>query len=186
MEEIRTFETNTIIVVSGIPPNSTVTFIKNAFSLFGKIRRVFIPKEKNGATKDHCYIVFMKSAVAQMMIEQYANIEISNFKMSISQFSMPAFRAAEESDGIVFKDDPEITTEPKGDVFESPYHDFTSCYFQRPDRADPIDSKEPDFLSITRMIEMKRIIQFYNHGFSNDLNQKAIPEHLLAKFTPAE
>ena len=174
-----------IVVVNGLFKNTSPNFISNAYSMFGKIKHVFIPKLPDGSTKSYCYVIFHQKSIAQTIIKKYPTFEISDLTLTNNPFNREEFDKNDaNSDDIFLYDDDDANFDDENienhDIFEPPFHDFTSAYFQRPDRADTITPIDISIETLSQSIDMSKIEQFYNHGFVNDSQENEEIEKLLA------
>ena len=182
MEGFGSVKPEEIIIVSGLSNAVTPNYISNAYSTFGKVKQVFIPKMPDGTMKPYCYVAFEHKATAQIILKKYQNFEIANLKLTNLPFNLEEFAKSDATADLVYNEPSDDELPENQDVFDPPFHDFTSAYLQRPDRADPINPIENDLSTLTQYIDMSKIEQFYNHGFVPDLQPDKALEQLLPKF----
>ncbi|EAY09507.1 hypothetical protein TVAG_102560 [Trichomonas vaginalis G3] len=182
--DLHNIPANTVIKVTGVGKHTSPEFIGNAFSTFGKIVYVHIPKLDSERIKPYAYIAFATPAAAQNALDNGKKIsllgnEFVSHPFSLDEFQRNDLNSTFDVKKFVIRDrDAEYSNEK----FVSPKH-IGACYAERPDRADPLNEHEFDFdVELARKsIVMERVYHIYNFGFGIINKEDGIPENILPK-----
>lgn len=176
---------NCVIKVIGINHTTSPEFLKNAYSLYGKIVYVYIPKDNQNQNRSYAYIAFKSPASVQNVIEKGKTLKVFDFQFEVHSFNMAEFQRFDLSPNFDVKASASSkqNAEPEEEIYQPPTH-FTTCYTDRPDRADMLLDRDDDFdPSLAKSsIEIEKIQQIYNYGFKGIPRDDGIPESILPKF----
>lgn len=172
------YSKESIIVVKGVLNSMTPKFLSTAYTLFGPVEDVFIPRNEP-KYEYTAFVVFKNENTAKVVLETARNMDLLGAQITNSPFSY------EEYPSDLFSVSLKLS-EKAADHFVDSYtrypQFFTTYYSQRVDRAELPDDRPCDFSNPEDFIDIKKTKLFYNFGFRGKCIQADdIPESELPK-----